>query len=189
MFENKNIKRGQIYFITDSGGHTPVGSEMWSDRPGIVVSNDVSNAHNSVVQVVYLTSSVKKKYMPTHVSVLCQGKQSMALCEQIHAVDKSRLTEFLGDVPPQVMKEIDGAMLLNLSLTCSDTHMQTVFRKWENYINRYQLDTVHESTLPDCTPDVQILKQLSRDYRSIWALCETGSHQLNKLLANAGCEL
>lgn len=186
MYQYENVKRGQIYFITDISGRTPTGGEMWSDRPGIVVSNDVNNSHNSVVQVVYLTSSARKRYMPTHVPLVCEGKRAIALCEQIHAVDKSRLSELMGEVTPQVMQEIEAALLINLNLTCSDGHMQTAFRKWENYINHYRLDDMQESSSPNIAPDVQLLKQLSRDYRSIWAMCETGSRKVSQLLQDAG---
>ena len=47
------IKRGEIYYITFA---PVVGSEQHGGRPGIVVSNNMNNAHSNTIEVVYLTT-------------------------------------------------------------------------------------------------------------------------------------
>ena len=56
------IKRGEIYYITFA---PVVGSEQHGGRPGIVVSNNMNNAHSNTIEVVYLTTQ-PKKMLPTH---------------------------------------------------------------------------------------------------------------------------
>ena len=57
------VHRGEIYHIHEI---EVTGHEQHSDRPAIVVSNDVGNEHSPVVEVVYLTTQ-KKNMLPTHV--------------------------------------------------------------------------------------------------------------------------
>ena len=53
-------KRGDIYYIV-SNEHTPIGCEIWSDRPAIIVSNDTLNQTSGAVEIVYLSTTLKKK--------------------------------------------------------------------------------------------------------------------------------
>ena len=59
MEEKNPILRGQIYHINIDANHKPVGSEMWPDRPAIIVSNDINNQYSNTVEVVYLPTKLK----------------------------------------------------------------------------------------------------------------------------------
>lgn len=69
-------------------------------RPVIVVSNDVGNKYSPIVSIIPMSSNLKRIDIPTHTVIrsrfLCCP--SVALCEQIMAIDKSRLCERLGAV-------------------------------------------------------------------------------------------
>lgn len=77
----------------DKGSHVQGGS-----RPVVVVSNNMANAHSPVITVVPLTSNTRKNHLPTHVLLVESGLPviSLALCEQILTIDKSRLTRRIG---------------------------------------------------------------------------------------------
>lgn len=111
-----DYKRGEIYYV--SPNYSEVGSEIWSGRPAIVVSNDDLNLRRNVVEVVYLTTRPKED-SPCHVPIHATGKQSTALCEQITTVDKTRLN-YNPPAPSCCTKkelaEIDAALLYSLSL-------------------------------------------------------------------------
>ena len=67
-------------------------------RPVIIVSNDTANAHSPVITVVPLTSKRTKNSLPTHVLIREQGltRDSLALCEQIISLDKTRFIRRIG---------------------------------------------------------------------------------------------
>ena len=85
------------------------------NRPAIVVSNDKCNASSPVVEIVYLTAKLRKNPLPTHV-VINTKKQSIALCEQIHSVSKSRLGHYLGRITEQEELQINYALEISLDL-------------------------------------------------------------------------
>ena len=111
-----DYKRGEIYYVSPSYAET--GSEIWSGRPAVIVSNDELNRCRNCVEVVYLTTRPKQD-SPSHVILHATGRQSTAMCEQISTVDKVRMT-YSGDTPcactKKELSEIDAALLYSLSL-------------------------------------------------------------------------
>lgn len=111
-----DYKRGEIYYVSPSYAET--GSEIWSGRPAVIVSNDDLNRTRNCVEVVYLTTRPKQE-SPCHAVLHATGKQSTALCEQISTVDKVRLS-FTPPAPcvctKKEMAEIDAALLASLAL-------------------------------------------------------------------------
>ena len=109
----EEIFRGEIYYVYPSGGG--VGSEQSAGRPAIVVSNDKANQYSPVIEMVYLTTQPKNS-LPTHVDILSAPSPSMALCEQIHSVSKSRLGGFIAKCTDREMAMIDGALCVSLGI-------------------------------------------------------------------------
>lgn len=111
-----DYKRGEIYYVAPNYSET--GSEIWSGRPAVIVSNDDLNRTRNVVEVVYLTTRPKQD-SPSHVIIHATGKQSTALCEQISTVDKVRMA-YSGNAPcvctSKELSQIDAALLYSLSL-------------------------------------------------------------------------
>ncbi len=88
----EQIFRGEIYYVYPSGNG--VGSEQVAGRPAIVVSNDKANLYSPVLEMVYLTTKPKNS-LPTHLDITSVERPSIALCEQIHSVAKSRVGGFI----------------------------------------------------------------------------------------------
>lgn len=109
---NNEIKRGEIYYITFA---PVVGSEQHGGRPGIVVSNNMNNAHSNTIEVVYLTTQ-PKKMLPTHTTITATGRDSVALCEQINTVDKSRVGLYIGELSAREMAAVEEAITASLAL-------------------------------------------------------------------------
>lgn len=107
-----NVKRGDIFYI--SGG-VQTGSEQGGNRPAIIVSNNVGNHYAPVVEVVYLATR-KKASLPTHVNICSAKRPSIALCEQVDTVSKSRLERRLGHITAKEMQAIDKALAKSLGL-------------------------------------------------------------------------
>ena len=106
------VRRGDIYYIN---GLYACGSEQMGNRPAVVVSNDNCNASSPVIEIVYLTAKLRKNHLPTHVEVNSE-KRSIALCEQIHSVSKSRLGRYIGRITEQEESQINYALKISLEL-------------------------------------------------------------------------
>lgn len=110
-----NVKRGELYYADLS---PVVGSEQGGVRPVLVVQNDVGNKYSPTVIAAAVTSRLTKARLPTHIEIAGQSsglqKDSVILLEQIRTLDKRRLKERIGALPPGTMRKVDGALLISL---------------------------------------------------------------------------
>ena len=109
------MTRGDIVYVHFEHGQS-VGSEWMYDRPAIIVSNDICNKRSPVVEVVYTTTSRRKHLLPTHVILKSTPYVSVALCESIYSVDKSRIKRTLGRCSPKELRRINNALVISLDL-------------------------------------------------------------------------
>ena len=111
------IKRGQIYYCDMS---PVVGSEQGGIRPVVIVQNDVGNRYSPTTIVCPITSVMTKKPLPTHITLKpldCGLREiSVVLAEHLRTIDKRRLKDLLGVVPPAKMKELDRAIKISLGV-------------------------------------------------------------------------
>ena len=109
------IKRGEIYY---ADLNPVVGSEQGGIRPIVVLQNDVGNKYSPTVIAAATTSRLTKAKLPTHIELTREQtplpKDSVVLLEQIRTIDKSRIKEKIGELPPDVMQRINDALLVSL---------------------------------------------------------------------------
>lgn len=79
------------------------------------MSNDIGNRYAPVVEVVYLTTK-RKTSIPTHVYINSAKKPSIALCEQIVTVCKSRLQHYIGSITVAELRRVDRALSTSLGI-------------------------------------------------------------------------
>ena len=64
------------------------------------------------------TSRLHKAKLPTHIPLekekYCLPKDSIVLLEQIRTIDKTRLLEYIGELPPETMNKVNTALLISL---------------------------------------------------------------------------
>ncbi len=115
------IRRGDIYY---ADLRPVVGSEQGGVRPVLIIQNDAGNRHSPTVIVAAITSRMNKAKLPTHVEVSAERygivKDSVILLEQVRTIDKSRLREKICHLESDIMRKIDRALLISLSL---DTYL------------------------------------------------------------------
>ena len=110
--------RGDIY---EANLNPAVGSEQAGQRPVVIVSRDAINKASPVVIVVPLTGVEHcTKIYPSQV-LLKSGteglsKDSVALGEQIRAINKTRLTKRLGSVDQEDLNKLGVALKIALDL-------------------------------------------------------------------------
>ena len=114
------IRRGDILYA-DMGVQYQ-GSIQGGMRPVVVVSNNMANKHSSVITIVPLSSQIsKKRNLPTHVFVSAYRSQgldqhSIALCEQVTAIDYARIIENIGKVDPETLARITEAVQVQIGV-------------------------------------------------------------------------
>ena len=167
--------KGEIWNI-EQGESTPTGTEIWANRPAIIVSNEATNTKAGFVNVVFLTTS-NKRPMPYHVNVKSGDKMATALCEQIFAIDKSRISFYIGKISSEEMLEIDKALLFSLGISNS-IRPNSLFDKWMNTVNRYNINLNDDINSPNET-HTDIAKE--RDMYKI--LYEQEKHTVTKLMS------
>ena len=115
------MRRGEIVSVNFDPAK---GSEADKRRPAIIVSNDAANATASrlgrgVVTVVPVTSNVTRIYpfqvlLPASQTGL--PRDSKAQAEQIRSVSVERIGRLLGQLPAELVTELDRALRVQLSL-------------------------------------------------------------------------
>ena len=109
-----NVKRGELYYADLS---PVVGSEQGGIRPVLVVQNDVGNKYSPTIIAAAVTSKINKARLPTHIELPSDyglAKDSVILLEQIRTLDKRRLKERIGELPPATMNRVNRAILISL---------------------------------------------------------------------------
>ena len=111
------IRRGDIFY---ADLRPVIGSEQGGIRPVLIVQNDMGNKHSPTVICVAITSKMNKAKLPTHIEISASKyslvKDSVILLEQIRTIDKSRLREKICHLDKDILKRIDKALSISLSL-------------------------------------------------------------------------
>jgi mRNA interferase MazF len=115
------MRRGDIVTVNLDPA---MGSEASKIRPAIVVSNDAANATaarlgRGVITVVPVTSNIARIY-PFQVLLNARqtglARDSKAQAEQLRSIAVERIGTRVGRVPAAVMRELDEALRVHLSL-------------------------------------------------------------------------
>ena len=109
---NRPIRRGEIWWVSLDPAH---GSEIGKTRPCVVVSADEINRWRRTPVVVPLSASPEAA-PPVVVSVASAGRDSVAVVDQIRAVDKGRFVRTSGSLSPQDLALVESALSTLLAL-------------------------------------------------------------------------
>src|ERR1035441_6738914 len=102
-------QRGEIYLTALDPA---VGYEIQKTRPALVIQNDTSNQFSGTTMVAPITSTVRLPLSPLHVLLPAGASSgltvaSVAVFNQIRAVDRSRLIKKLGEAGSAIMLQAD----------------------------------------------------------------------------------
>lgn len=154
----RDIRQGDVWFVEAAPvpGGGSIGNEMWSGRPGVVVSNDTINKRSGVVQIVYLTSSKRRHTNVTHVPVCANNQQSIAVCNQVTNIDTSRLTNYIGHITGNELQEIQNGIAFTLGL--GGAKPGAALHKWEKQLDAHSIDPYEQelSLNDNVEPDVRV---------------------------------
>ena len=111
-------KRGEIFLAALD---PTVGRETRKTRPALIIQNDISNRLTDMTIVAPITSTVRFPINPVHVLLAADRRTglsvtSVALLNQIRAIDRSRLIKRLGAVDGETREHVGEAIKLSLGL-------------------------------------------------------------------------
>ena len=97
------------------------GTEIRGSRPVLVISTQWYNEESDRITILPLTrafnkSGQSKKVYAWEVRVKVDNQEGKVMTDQIHNIDKQRLREKRGELPPEIMTEImkQLRMLINI---------------------------------------------------------------------------
>lgn len=105
--------RGKIYRVDLEPARG--GEQQGTARPCVILSVSPLNAKLRQIFVVPLSSS-GKTLPPIVIAVPSAGSDSVALCHQGRAIDKSRIGKFMGDLAPTDVAAVEAAVRQYLGL-------------------------------------------------------------------------
>lgn len=113
-------KRGEIWIVDLIPGK---GWEVAKKRPAIIISANEINKISPLAIIVPISSNVPSVIGPERVLIekgSLLEKDSIALPNQIRAVDKSRISKRIGALSPNKLEEVEDALKLVLGITKLD---------------------------------------------------------------------
>ena len=104
MRGNGEIKKGEVYLYW-IGKKEAQGTEIKKIRPAVVISTNLLNRWNYRFIVAPITKRTKQ-FLEFEVPVIVNGKEGLAILDQIKTVDSSRLIKKLGKLTAAEMLTI-----------------------------------------------------------------------------------
>jgi mRNA interferase MazF len=113
------VERGDVF---RANLHPTEGSEQDGIRPVVVISRDAINRSSPVVVIVPLTDAANKsRIYPSYVRFKAGtaglAMDSVAVCEQVRAISKTRLKSLLGKLNRAELTSIEAALKITLDLS------------------------------------------------------------------------
>ena len=106
--------RGDIHWV-NFPRRDPKGAEIEKTRPCVILSLTAVNTVRRTVVLVPLTSS-PEPVPPIAIAVSSAGPDSVAVCDQVSAVDKRRVQKKSGRVSAHDLQAIEQSVRLVLGL-------------------------------------------------------------------------
>lgn len=110
-------RRGEIYWLDFSPA---TGAEMQALHPALIVQNDIGNQASALTIVAAITTNLRVADLPVGVRIEPQEsglpRPSVVHLGHIYTVDKRRLGRRAGQLPAEVMRQINAAVQVSLGL-------------------------------------------------------------------------
>jgi mRNA interferase MazF len=102
------MQRGDIFWV-DIPVRNSAGREIAKTRPCVVIGVPALNMVRSTVLMVPLSSN-NKAYPPVSIRITSAGATSVAVCDQLLAVDKQRIRKLAGKLAATELDDLDRSL-------------------------------------------------------------------------------
>jgi len=110
-------RRGEIYWLDFSPA---TGAEMRASHPALIIQNDVGNQVSALTIMAAITTNLRVADLPVGVRIEPEEsglpRPSVVHLGHIYTVDKQRLGRRVGQLPAEVMRQINMAAQVSLGL-------------------------------------------------------------------------
>ena len=106
------MRRGEVWWVNFEPS---IGGEIKKKRPAVIISNDAANKFLNRVQVVPLTSKIKRIY-PSEAVVALNKQPNKAMADQLTTVSKQRMINKAGELSYEDMHNVEHAVKVQLGL-------------------------------------------------------------------------
>lgn len=106
------VRRGEVWWVNLDPTR---GSEIRKTRPAVVLTVDALNRARRTVVVVPLSTGPMPR-PPIVVATPSAGADSVAVCDQIRAIDKGRLTRRAGQMTAMDLRAVENGVRAVLEL-------------------------------------------------------------------------
>ena len=110
------MNRGDVYLVDVEPS---VGAEIRKKRPAMIISCNEANKHLRTVMVIPFSSKTEKVY-PFEVLVSKEQSglniDSKLKIPQLRAVDKARMSKYIGTLNDELLADIEKAIKLHLAM-------------------------------------------------------------------------
>jgi len=106
------VQRGEVWWVDLDPAR---GGEIQKRRPAVVLTTDALNRARRTVVVVPLSTGPAPR-PPIVVATPSAGVDSVAVCDQVRAVDKGRLTGRAGQLTVADLRAVESGMRAVLEL-------------------------------------------------------------------------
>ena len=114
------IKKGDIFYADLGSYSEQKGSIQCGVRPCIICGNNLQNKYSEVILISPITSSTKKKNIPTHLKIRASecnlSSDSIVLFEQIQTIQKSQLLGKVGSVSDSMIEKVNNKLMIALGI-------------------------------------------------------------------------
>ena len=108
----KEVERGDVFWARLD---PTIGSELQKTRPVVILSvNPLNKARKTIIAVPLSTSAPEIEFL----NVALKGG-SIARCEHIRSIDKSRLSDKIGSISDKDMKKIEEGISRIIGINAS----------------------------------------------------------------------
>ena len=96
-------RRGEVWWVRLD---PTLGSEIAKTRPCVILSGNIFNKLRRTVVVIPLSTSPQPS-VPLLVLLRCDGREVVAVTDQVRAIAKQRLDRRLGELSPEDLEAVE----------------------------------------------------------------------------------
>lgn len=115
------VKRGEVWL---ANLNPTQGSEQAGIRPVLIFQNDLINRYTSTILAMPFTTNLRRAALPSCVQI-SKGEgglitDSVVLCHQLRAIDKTRLKKRLGEIHGQTLATVESCAIFTMGIASAN---------------------------------------------------------------------